>query len=184
MRDGAWDRPTPIVMGHEGAGIVEAVGPGVQSPRVGERWAMSRKLMNSRPSGAYWPTCRSPVSVAGSSRGGVQDASDRRDLQFKGDGDWHFSPSCRGQEKNNRRRRDALAALHEAGAPCFGREDRRTTGSRALPNDPCDTWVEFFASYIFATSMYELFIKKLVNRVVSFIQKRIGDKLDKYSSKT
>ena len=40
----------------------------------------------------------------------------------------------------------ALAALHRAGSPCFGREDRRTTGSRALPNDPCDTWVEFFAT--------------------------------------
>jgi fructosamine-3-kinase len=38
----------------------------------------------------------------------------------------------------------ALAALHRAGAPSFGREDRRTTGSRALPNDPCDTWVEFY----------------------------------------
>lgn len=40
----------------------------------------------------------------------------------------------------------ALAALHRAGAPSFGREDRRTTGSRALPNDPCDTWVEFYAT--------------------------------------
>lgn len=40
----------------------------------------------------------------------------------------------------------ALARLHGAGAPSFGREDRRTTGSRALPNDPCDTWVEFYAS--------------------------------------
>ncbi|CAN5590427.1 fructosamine kinase family protein [soil metagenome] len=40
----------------------------------------------------------------------------------------------------------SLAELHRAGAPCFGREDRRTTGSRALPNDPCDTWVEFFAT--------------------------------------
>jgi fructosamine-3-kinase len=39
-----------------------------------------------------------------------------------------------------------LAALHRAGAPSFGREDRRTTGSRALPNDPCDTWVEFYAT--------------------------------------
>ena len=38
-----------------------------------------------------------------------------------------------------------LARLHRSGAACFGREDRRTTGSRALPNDPCDTWVEFFA---------------------------------------
>ena len=40
----------------------------------------------------------------------------------------------------------SLAALHRAGAPCFGREDRRTTGSRALPNDPCDGWVEFYAT--------------------------------------
>jgi fructosamine-3-kinase len=39
-----------------------------------------------------------------------------------------------------------LAALHRAGAPCFGREDRRTTGSRALPNEPTATWVEFYAS--------------------------------------
>lgn len=39
----------------------------------------------------------------------------------------------------------ALASLHAAGAPAFGREDGRTTGSRGLPNDQADTWVEFFA---------------------------------------
>ncbi len=39
-----------------------------------------------------------------------------------------------------------LADLHRVGAPAFGREDRRTTGSRGLPNDPCDTWVEFYAT--------------------------------------
>lgn len=39
----------------------------------------------------------------------------------------------------------ALADLHRSGAPAFGRVDRRTTGSRRLPNDPCDTWVEFYA---------------------------------------
>ncbi len=39
----------------------------------------------------------------------------------------------------------ALAALHQAGAPCFGRTDRRTLGSRRLPNEPCETWVEFYA---------------------------------------
>ena len=37
-----------------------------------------------------------------------------------------------------------LAALHRAGAPCFGREDRRTTGSRGLPNEPAATWAEFY----------------------------------------
>jgi len=40
----------------------------------------------------------------------------------------------------------ALAALHAAGAPSFGREDRRSTGSRGLPNEPCDTWAEFYAT--------------------------------------
>lgn len=39
-----------------------------------------------------------------------------------------------------------LAALHRAGAPSFGREDRRRTGSRGLPNEPCSTWVEFYAT--------------------------------------
>lgn len=39
-----------------------------------------------------------------------------------------------------------LAALHRAGAPCFGREDRRTTGSRGLPNEPTGSWPEFYAS--------------------------------------
>jgi fructosamine-3-kinase len=38
-----------------------------------------------------------------------------------------------------------LARLHAAGAPCFGREDRRTTGSRGLPNDPASSWPEFYA---------------------------------------
>jgi len=39
-----------------------------------------------------------------------------------------------------------LAALHRAGAPAFGREDRRATGSRGLPNEPCETWSEFYAT--------------------------------------
>ncbi len=38
-----------------------------------------------------------------------------------------------------------LAALHRAGAETFGRTDGRTTGSQALPNEPCASWVEFFA---------------------------------------
>ncbi|MDQ1433713.1 MAG: hypothetical protein QOF59_529 [Actinomycetota bacterium] len=39
----------------------------------------------------------------------------------------------------------ALATMHRAGAPSFGREDGRTTGSRGLPNEPCATWAEFYA---------------------------------------
>ncbi len=41
VRDGDWERPGPIVMGHEGAGVVEAVGPGVTSVRVGQPVALS-----------------------------------------------------------------------------------------------------------------------------------------------
>jgi S-(hydroxymethyl)glutathione dehydrogenase/alcohol dehydrogenase len=41
VRDGEWPRPTPIVMGHEGAGIVDAVGPGVRSLTVGQPVALS-----------------------------------------------------------------------------------------------------------------------------------------------
>jgi S-(hydroxymethyl)glutathione dehydrogenase / alcohol dehydrogenase len=41
VRDGAWERPTPIAMGHEGAGVVDAVGPGVTSLSVGQPIALS-----------------------------------------------------------------------------------------------------------------------------------------------
>ena len=39
-----------------------------------------------------------------------------------------------------------LASVHRAGAQSFGREDRRSTGSRGLPNEPCQTWVEFYTT--------------------------------------
>ena len=39
----------------------------------------------------------------------------------------------------------ALAALHASGADAFGREDRRTTGSLAVPNDPTPDWPTFYA---------------------------------------
>lgn len=39
----------------------------------------------------------------------------------------------------------SLARLHRSGAPSFGRQDRMTTGSRRLPNEPCMTWAEFYA---------------------------------------
>jgi S-(hydroxymethyl)glutathione dehydrogenase/alcohol dehydrogenase len=41
VRDGEWPRPTPIVMGHEGAGVIEAVGSGVTRLRVGQPVALS-----------------------------------------------------------------------------------------------------------------------------------------------
>ena len=41
VRDGDWERPGPIVLGHEGAGIVAAAGPGVETPRVGDLVALT-----------------------------------------------------------------------------------------------------------------------------------------------
>jgi S-(hydroxymethyl)glutathione dehydrogenase/alcohol dehydrogenase len=41
VRDGEWERPGPLVLGHEGAGWVEAVGPGVERPAVGDFVALS-----------------------------------------------------------------------------------------------------------------------------------------------
>jgi S-(hydroxymethyl)glutathione dehydrogenase/alcohol dehydrogenase len=35
VRDGEWERPGPVVMGHEGAGVVEALGPGVDPAATG-----------------------------------------------------------------------------------------------------------------------------------------------------
>jgi S-(hydroxymethyl)glutathione dehydrogenase/alcohol dehydrogenase len=41
VRDGHWVRPGPIVMGHEGAGVVEGVGPGVDAALVGQAASLS-----------------------------------------------------------------------------------------------------------------------------------------------
>ncbi|HEY8407008.1 MAG TPA: alcohol dehydrogenase catalytic domain-containing protein [Gaiellaceae bacterium] len=38
---GEWERPQPMVLGHEGAGTVEAVGPEVESPRPGDAVVLS-----------------------------------------------------------------------------------------------------------------------------------------------
>jgi S-(hydroxymethyl)glutathione dehydrogenase / alcohol dehydrogenase len=64
VRDGEWQRPTPIVMGHEGAGIVEAVGPGVTTPRVGElvslSWLIPCGVCRSCRRGRIWECPDSP----------------------------------------------------------------------------------------------------------------------------
>jgi Zn-dependent alcohol dehydrogenase len=41
VRDGEWERPGPIVLGHEGSGWVEAVGPGVAEPNIGDLVTLS-----------------------------------------------------------------------------------------------------------------------------------------------
>lgn len=39
--DGEWELPSPTVMGHEGAGVVEAIGDGVQDVRIGDHVVLS-----------------------------------------------------------------------------------------------------------------------------------------------
>src|SRR6185295_10257281 len=41
VMEGVWTYDLPMVLGHEGAGIVDAVGPGVLAPRVGEAVALA-----------------------------------------------------------------------------------------------------------------------------------------------
>ncbi|HTC86508.1 MAG TPA: alcohol dehydrogenase catalytic domain-containing protein, partial [Candidatus Acidoferrum sp.] len=41
VRDGDWIRPGPIALGHEGAGVVEALGPGVDPSLLGRKVALS-----------------------------------------------------------------------------------------------------------------------------------------------
>jgi hypothetical protein len=40
------------------------------------------------------------------------------------------------------------------------------------------TWVEFFASYVFATSMYEMWIKDLVQKLIVKVQSIFQKKLE------
>ncbi len=55
VRDGEWDRPGPIVMGHEGAGVVDALGPGVDATATGLRVGRLVALAWTTPCGR----CRS-----------------------------------------------------------------------------------------------------------------------------
>jgi S-(hydroxymethyl)glutathione dehydrogenase/alcohol dehydrogenase len=64
VRDGDWPRPTPIAMGHEGAGVVEAVGPGVRSLVVGQlvalSWLVPCGVCRSCRTGRVWACLDSP----------------------------------------------------------------------------------------------------------------------------
>jgi S-(hydroxymethyl)glutathione dehydrogenase/alcohol dehydrogenase len=64
VRDGDWPRPTPIAMGHEGAGVVEAVGPGVRSLSIGQpvalSWQVPCGVCRSCRAGRVWACLDSP----------------------------------------------------------------------------------------------------------------------------
>jgi S-(hydroxymethyl)glutathione dehydrogenase/alcohol dehydrogenase len=64
VRDGDWPRPTPLAMGHEGAGVVDAVGPGVRSLSVGQpvalSWLVPCGACRSCRAGRVWACVDSP----------------------------------------------------------------------------------------------------------------------------
>ena len=64
VRDGEWDRPGPIVLGHEGAGIIETLGPGVDGLVIGQpvalSWLVSCGACRACESGRPWACPNSP----------------------------------------------------------------------------------------------------------------------------
>ena len=64
VRDGEWPRPTPVAMGHEGAGVIDAVGPGVTDRHVGQpvvlSWLVPCGVCRACRSGRVWACPDSP----------------------------------------------------------------------------------------------------------------------------
>jgi len=64
VRDGEWPRPTPVAMGHEGAGVIEAVGPRVTDRHVGQpvalSWLVPCGSCRACRSGRVWGCAQSP----------------------------------------------------------------------------------------------------------------------------
>jgi NADPH2:quinone reductase len=52
-RKGVYPQPLPAILGVEGAGVVEALGPGVDSLKPGDRVAFSDRTGATTPSGSY-----------------------------------------------------------------------------------------------------------------------------------
>ncbi len=78
VRDGEWDRPGPIVMGHEGAGVIELLGPDVDPLTTGLRpgtlvalaWMVPCGVCRSCRAGHSWTCSDSPSFDHGRSPGG------------------------------------------------------------------------------------------------------------------
>ena len=79
LRDGEWPRPGPFVIGHEGAGVIEALGPGVE-PASGLQPGRLVALSWYAPCGRC-PACRAGrewlCSDSGSSRHRMSDGTTR-----------------------------------------------------------------------------------------------------------
>ncbi len=90
VRDGDWPRPLPVVMGHEGAGIIEAVGPGVTDRHVGQpvalSWLIPCGVCRACRAGRPWACPDSPSFRHRMLDGAtvVRDADDREVLSYCG----------------------------------------------------------------------------------------------------
>jgi len=64
VRDGEWPRPTPVAMGHEGAGVIEAIGPGMTDRHVGQSvvlsWLVPCGSCRACRAGHVWACSQSP----------------------------------------------------------------------------------------------------------------------------
>ncbi|MFL6204614.1 MAG: fructosamine kinase family protein [Acidimicrobiales bacterium] len=79
----------------------------------------------------------------------------------------------------------ALAALHQAAPSTFGREDRRTTGSRGLPNEPCASWAEFYATQRLAPlARLARAGQALPERVIASLEQLDTDRLEEIGGAT
>ncbi len=89
VRDGEWQRPGPVVMGHEGAGVVEALGPGVDAATTGLEpgrlvalaWVVPCGACRSCRAGRSWecpdsPSFRHGRDAAGRTRARRADGTD------------------------------------------------------------------------------------------------------------
>ena len=89
VRDGEWDRTGPIVMGHEGAGVIETLGPGVDGSATGLEpgrlvalsWMVPCGTCRSCLAGRSWACPDSPSfghgrDAAGRTRAHRADGSD------------------------------------------------------------------------------------------------------------
>ena len=75
-----------------------------------------------------------------------------------------------------------LAELHRSGAPCFGRIDRRPTTSRSLPNDPAETWTEFFAQARLRPLVRLAYAAEALDVTVLRRIEAIADRLDRFAA--